>query len=99
MSHMHGGLISVSYRYTKEKKAEERVSENQEFKVTKFLNWYAEKYIKPKLIKDSHWAGVYPDYLIFKEKQMTPDELAKKITPEGMYVYLEREEDKLRYSK
>jgi len=129
MSYMHGGRISVSYRYLKEKKAERTVPEAKEecgcgnvdckwpnshpYLTTDPAMYAAERTAS----KDKRLAQNIVDYyfkknlplipppeLVFKErsvsqeeKQMTLDEIMKKVTPEGMYVYLERCENEPGY--
>lgn len=72
---MYGRYVSIYARNPEEKKAEKRVSEDNE----------------KRLHLTDGFEGIY----IHKEKQMalSLDELAKKITPEGMYVHLEQHED------
>jgi len=87
---MYSGRISAFDWYAKEEKAEERVSENQKISQN-IVDYYFKKNLPlippPKLVFKER-------SILQEEKQMTPGEIAKKITPEGMYVYFEREENR-----
>ena len=84
---MYGRYVSIHARPSEElmKKAEKRVFEDKEKLAQNIVDYYFKKNLPL----------IPPPKLVFKEKPMARslDEIAKKITPDGMYVYLEQDED------